>query len=343
MSDLLGLVARRLLLIPVSLLVLVTLTFGIVSLVPGDPATLIVGEYSDPEQLAQVRERLGLDKPVPEQFVSYVSSLVRGDLGNSYYTDQPVGGEIMRRLPNTLILVVPALLLAVLLGTILGGIAGFFRRRWPDRGASTVITITQGIPEFFLAVVLIYVIVFQLDLLPTPVGMVSVDAPTPPATTGVLPIDAVIHGSWSTLGSIALHAVLPVLSAGIFLSAYFAKTIRTCVGEAMASPQIEFARACGLPERKVVSYALLAARTPVLTYSAIMFGVLLSSISILEVVFAWPGVGSWALEGIVKGDIPIIQGFVFATGFIVILAYLVLDVVVAWLDPRISYGERGTH
>lgn len=342
MNELLALTARRLVLIPVSLLALVTLTFVIVSLVPGDPATLIVGEYSDPAQIAEVRERLGLDKPIPVQFADYVGSLVQGDLGRSYYTDQPVADEIVRRLPNTLILVVPALLLAVVLGAIVGGIAGFFRRRWPDRAASSVITVTQGIPEFFLAVVLIYLLVFQAGLLPSPVGMVSVDAARPPETTGILPLDAVLNGSWSTIGSIAAHAILPIVSAGIFLSAYFAKTIRTCVGETMSSPQIEFARACGLPERKVVRYAFLAARTPVLTYSAIMFGVLLSSISILEVVFAWPGVGSWALEGIVKGDIPIIQAFVFVTGFIVILAYLALDIAVAWLDPRISYGERGS-
>jgi peptide/nickel transport system permease protein len=139
------------------------------------------------------------------------------------------------------------------------------------------------------------------------------------------------------LGAVAAHAILPVLSTGLFLASYFAKTVRTSVTQAMATPQIEFARGCGLPERQVVRYALLTARTSVLTYAAILFGVMLSATAIIEVVFSWPGVGAWALDGVLKGDLPVIQGFIVVTGAIVIVAYVVLDILVAALDPRISY------
>jgi ABC-type dipeptide/oligopeptide/nickel transport system permease component len=261
----------------------------------------------------------------------------RGDLGNSYLTGSSVLGELMRRLPNSFILIIPSLILAAVFGVIIGALGAYFRQRTVGRVSSVFISMAQGIPPFFLGVVLIYLFVFQMRIFPTPVGMLYSNTPPSPSVTGVTLYDAIIAGNFDALGAIAAHAILPVISSAIFLAAYFAKTIRTSVTQTLVAPQIEFARGCGLPEWQVMRYALLSSRTAALTYAAILFGVSLSAQAIIEVVFAWPGTGAWALDGVLKGDLPIIQGFILVTGAIVIVTYLALDVIVAMLDPRIRY------
>lgn len=328
---------KRLALLPVMLFILASLSFGLVLLIPGDPAALILGDFASDEELAKVRTKLGFDRPIWEQYSGYVLAAFRGDLGNSYLTGSSVMGELMRRLPNSFILIIPSLLLAVVLGVAIGATGAYFRGRAIGRISSGFISLAQGIPPFFLGVVLIFLFVFQVRMFPTPVGMLYANTPPSPDVTGVVLYDAILAGNLDALGAIAAHSILPVISAGIFLAAYFAKTIRTSVIQALVTPQVEFARGCGLPEWQVMRYALLSSRTAALTYAAILFGVSLSAQAIIEVVFAWPGAGAWALDGVLKGDLPIIQGFILVTGAIVIVAYLALDVIVAALDPRIRY------
>jgi peptide/nickel transport system permease protein len=160
----------------------------------------------------------------------------------------------------------------------------------------------------------------------------------PPPVTHFLLIDSLLSGNWQILGSALAQSVLPVLTLGIVYSAYFGKTARTVLAAALDSSQIEFARACGLPRRQIIGYAVLMGRTPILTYAAILFGTLIGGEAIVETIFGWQGVGQWALEGVLKVDIPVIQGFVILGGFATLLIYLLLDVVVSVLDPRISYG-----
>lgn len=328
---------KRLALLPVMLFILASLSFGLVLLIPGDPAALILGDFASDEELAKVRAELGLNRPVWEQYFNYMLNAFQGDLGSSYLTGSSVMGELMRRLPNTFILIVPSLLLAALLGVTVGAVGAYFRKRTLGRISSGFISLAQGIPPFFLGVVLIYLFVFQIRMFPTPIGMLYANTPPSPEVTGVVFYDAILAGNFDALGAIAAHAILPVISTGIFLAAYFAKTIRTSVTQTLVTPQVEFARGCGLPEWQVMRYALLSSRTAALTYAAILFGVSLSAQAIIEVVFAWPGAGAWALDGVLKGDLPIIQGFILVTGAIVIIAYLALDVIVAMLDPRIRY------
>lgn len=329
---------RRLLVIPPALLVLITLSFLLVSLIPGDPAYLILGDYATPDQVARVHAELGLDQPLLHRYFDYVGAVLQGDLGNSFTTNQPVMKQILQLLPNSLVLIIPGILLAVLMGTVIGGIAAYFRRRLPDRLMSFVITTTQSIPDFFMGLLLTLFLYFELRLAPAPIGALSTSDVRPPDKTGSLVIDAIVSGSWGAVGSIAVHAILPVLTLGIFFSSYFAKTVRSSMTQSLASPQVEFARAIGLRERTAIRYASHSARTPILTFAALLFGSLLGGVAIIETVFSWPGVGSWALAGVLKGDIPVIQGFVLFVGILTLFVYLALDVLIMALDPRIRIG-----
>jgi peptide/nickel transport system permease protein len=330
--------AKRLLLIPVSIFVVITLSFGLTVLIPGDPATLILGEFATPEQVAKIHSDLELDQPFLVRYGHYVERLAHGDLGESYFTGQPVASSIGTLLPNTLQLALFSAAVAVLLGLVLGGLSAYFHQRWPDRLASVAITTLQAVPNFVLALVFIYFLFFVLGWAPSPVGALSLTDVVPPARTNLTLLDALLAGRWDSAVSDLTHSILPSLSLGVVLAAALAKTVRTTMAQQLSSSQVEHARACGLPERRVLHYAFLAARTPILTSTAILLGTLMGGTAIMETIFAWPGVGRWALEGMGKVDIPVIQCFILVTGIGTLLVYLILDVVVAMLDPRISYA-----
>lgn len=327
-------IVARLAIVAVSLLGLITLSFLLVSLIPGDPARLILGDFATPQDVAKIHHEMGLDKPLAERYVDYVGQTVRGDLGKSYFTSLPVRDDILARLPNTLVVLVPGVLLGLVLGLAVGSVGAYFRRRLPDRFVGAWITTSQAIPEFVIGLILIYVFFFALGIAPAPLGMLDAAAVRPEKITGSEPLDALLTGQWGTLANVGAHAVLPIVTMGVFLATYFAKTARSGLTQSLRSPQVEFARACGLRERTVFGYALSSVRTSLLTYIVILFGASLGGAAIIEVLFAWPGVGHWSLQGVLKGDVPVIQGFVLIMGVATLLAYVVLDVIVVLLDPR---------
>ena len=327
-------VARRLLLIPFSLAVLVTASFFLVDLIPGNPGQTILGQFATEEEVARLNHELGVDQPVFERYVNFISRLLQGDMGESFFTRRAVAEEIVKFLPNTIELAIPSLLLAVGLGTLVGTLGAYFRGGWTDKLTRSGTTLTQAVPDYVLALVLIFVVFFLLRLVPAPTGRLDVTDVYSDRVTNFLLLDTLLSGDFDMFGRALKHMILPVLTLGIAYSALFAKTVRTVMGEAMGSDQVEFARACGLPEWRVVSYALLESRTAILTYGAILFGALIAGQSIIEKIFAWPGIGRWALDSILKVDVPVIQAFVLIVGLATLLIYLALDVVVAALDPR---------
>lgn len=331
------LVARRLVMLPVSLLVLVTLSFGLVEIMPGNPAVTVAGNFASPEEVARIEQSLGLDRPVGERYLDYVGDAARGDLGSSFFTGQSVLGELGRRLPATIELVVLSLLLSAAVGLFLGTFGAYFRRTWKDRSSRNLVTLFQSIPDFLLALLFIYFLFFLWGIAPAPVGQLGFQAGTVERTTGFLLIDTLVEGRPDLFVEYLHHLLLPVLALGLVYSAFFGKLARAVMATAFASPQVEFARACGLPERKVIRYAFLQARAPILTYGAILFGSLVGGAAIIETIFSWQGAGQWALEAILKLDVPVIQGFILAAGVMTILIYLFLDVLVALLDPRVRY------
>lgn len=327
---------KRLLIVPLSLFVLGSISFVLVFFLPSNPAVAILGDFATPEQVARINADLGVDRPLGERYVSYWDRLLHGDLGSSYFTGNAVTADIKQYLPNTIELVLLSLLLAVSLGLLIGVTGAYFARRWPDRLMSGVTSLLQSIPDFFLALVAIYVLFFVLGVAPAPIGRLPIGAGIGNDHTFLI-FGSLFTGDWETLNQALRHAMLPVLSLGIAYAAYFAKTTRSSLGGALTTPQVEFARACGLSERRVVYYAFLASRTSVITYIAILFGSLLGGAAIVERIFNWRGVGQWALDGVLKVDVPIIQGFVITAGLMTLLLFLTLDLVVLVLDPRVSY------
>ena len=316
------------------LLGLITLSFGLVSLLPGNPAIALLGEYATPTDIARINAQLGLDKPFWERYLDYIGRTLSGDLGNSFFTGSPVSSEIWTRLPNTLVYLVPGLVLALLIGMGMVTWAAYRYGRGADRAFTAGVSVLMAMPEFVLALLLLFIFYQQLHLAPAPLGMLSSSDIPPPRVTGSLALDAVIAGHWGTMQSILSRAVLPIITMGLFFAAPFGKTVRTGLLQVLNSPQIEFARACGLRPLQVFRYALSDVRGALMTYMVLLFAAALSGAAIIESVFSWPGVGGWSLDGVLKGDVPVIQGFVLIMGATSLLGYVLLDALITLMDPR---------
>jgi len=335
--TLLKLIGKRLLMIPLSLVILITLTFLLVELMPGNPAVTIAGSFATPEKIDEITTDLGLDRPIHERYGDYLASALQGDLGESFFSGQPVTQEIWRRLPATIELVGLSLIVACVIGLLLGSFGAYYRRTWYDSFSRATVTLFQSVPDFLLALLLIFVVYFLWRVAPAPVGRLGFSGAEVDRVTGLLIVDSLLAGRLDVLWEALRHLMLPVLALGVVYSAYFGKTTRATMAAALASPQVEFARAAGLPERKVIYYAFLQARTPIITYAAILFGALVGGAAIIETIFAWQGVGEWALTAILSLDVPVIQGFILAAGTITIVIYLLLDVLILVLDPRVRF------
>lgn len=332
------LVLARLLFLVLALLGVVTLSFLLVSVTPGEPARLIAGPMASESQVTAIRADLGLDRPLLERYVDYLGGLVQGDLGTSYFSKQPITDEIATRLPATLELILLAVVLAAVLGVAVGAAGAYFRGRWPDKVGRLLTGVFQAVPDFFLGLILIYLLFFVLGVAPAPSGQLGIVESAPEKVTGFIPIDALIAGNTALFSSAMSHLFLPVLTLGLVYAAYFAKTARSTVGKALNSQQAQFARAMGLPERTVVRYAFVEARGTIVTYAGVIFAALLGGEAIVENIFAWDGIGAWALQGILRLDLPVVQGMVLVAGAITLITYTLLDIVVGLLDPRIKHG-----
>jgi len=330
-------VGKRVLFLPLGLLAVMVLSFLLVNILPGNPVGIITGPAASVEQLDETTRRLGLDQPLLQRFQTYFSALVGGDLGNSFYTNRPILDEILRFLPATLELVILSLIFAAVLGISLGAVGAYYKGRTADSVSRFTVTVFQAIPDFFLGLLLIYFLFFQFGLLPAPVGQLGILDSAPPRVTGAYLIDSLIAGDTAIFWSAAAHAVLPVLTLGIYYSSYFARTTHSALSASLESKQVEFARACGLHETKVLGYAFRQARTPILTYGGILLAALLGGAAIVETVFSWNGFGSWAIESILKLDLPAVQGFILFSGMGTLIVFTILDIVVAILDPRVRY------
>lgn len=332
-----GIVLRRLAFIPLAMFAVITISFMLVSIMPGDPALAILGSTATEQEVATVRSQLGLDRPLAERYVDYVANVLHGDFGRSFFTGQNIGDEILKYFPASVELVVMSLLLSATIGIPLGAMAGYFRERAPDRATRGLIAGLQAIPEFLIGLLLIFFLFYVLRVAPSPLGRLGITDIYPKPVTNFLLPDLAIAGDWKTLGTALHRSMLPVLTLALGAVPMFVKITRTTVGAAMGSKQVQFARACGLQEWRVLQYALYQARTPILTYTAMLFGAMVGGSAIIETMFSWQGLGQWGLNAIIALDIPAIQGFVIVTGLFTMLVYLALDLIVAALDPRIKH------
>lgn len=331
-------IVRRLLgLIPV-LLGITLLVFAFLHLIPGDPVTAMVGERATPEQIEVLREQMGLNRPLPLQYLTFLGSLLRFDFGNSIVTGIPVWDEIMRRWAASFELTVAAMLFAVAIGVPAGIIAAVYKDKWADNVAMIASLIGVSMPVYWLGLLLIYFFAVYLGWLPPSgrLGIAEGFAFRP--LTGFYVLDSILQGNVAALGDVLAHLVLPAIALGTIPLAIIARLTRSAMLEVMSQDYIRTARAKGVLEHWVIlKHALKNAILPVITIIGLQFGTLLSGAILTETIFSWPGLGSWIYNAILARDYPVVQGGVVFISVMFVLVNLLVDLSYSLFDPRIQY------
>lgn len=335
----LKLIARRLLAALPNLAGVVLITFLLTRALPGDPAAYFAGAAATPEAIEQVRQQLGLNRSLPEQFFLYVGGLLRGDFGTSLTTGQPVLQELLTRLPASVEMVLLALVVACAIALPLGVMAATKPGSWIDQLCRLVTTAGVSLPTFFTGLLLAYVFYFLLGWAPAPLGRLDPVYSPPPTVTGLYLVDGLLGGDRGLWWAAFKQLVLPVLTMALFVLAPIARMTRASMLQVLSSDFVRTARASGLSNTTVrVRYALRNALLPVVTTLGMVFGFMLGSSVIIEKVFGWPGVGSYAIDALTASDYAPVQGFVLAMGVLFVLLNLLVDVLYTLIDPRISLG-----
>jgi peptide/nickel transport system permease protein len=332
----LTLIGKRLIFAIPSLIGVVIVTFLLTRALPGDPAAYFAGPAATQEAVDQIRKQLGLDKPLVEQFFRYTADLAHGDLGNSLTTGQPVAAEIRNRLPASAELTLIGLLLAIAIALPLGVVAATRPGSWIDHLCRIVTTAGVSLPVFFTGLVLVYVFYFRLGWSPAPLGRLDVFASTPPAVTGFYLIDTLLAGDFEAFRSSFNQLILPAVTLAIFSLAPIARITRASMLQVLSSEFVRTARASGLsPSVVTVTYAFRNAMLPVITTLSMVFSFLLGANVLVEKVFAWPGIGSYAVEALIASDFAPVQGFVLTMAVMYVALNLVIDILYGVIDPRV--------
>ncbi|KMQ73292.1 ABC-type dipeptide/oligopeptide/nickel transport system, permease component [Marinobacter subterrani] len=337
MLDKLRKVALRLLQAVPTVFGILVVCFLLTRALPGDPAAYFAGPMADAESIEEVRKTLGLDKPLPMQFVTYVGDLVQGDLGMAISTGQPVMSELASRLPASLELTLGALLLSFLIAVPLGVLAATRPNTWVDHICRFLVTAGVSLPTFFTGLALMYVFYYLLGWAPAPMGRLDMMHLPPESVTGFLTIDAIIAGEWEVLGAALAQLALPLITLALFTLAPIARMTRASMLQTLGSDFVRTARAAGLSGRRVlITYAFRNALLPVVTTLGMVFSFVLGANVLVEKVFAWPGIGSFAVEALVVSDYAAVQGFVLSMALLFVALNLLIDVIYTLIDPRVG-------
>lgn len=305
-------------------------------LMTGDPTSALAGEHATPEMRAQIREQMGLDDPLPVQYVRFLGRLAQGDLGTSVMTRSPVSSELKQFFPATVELAFAAMILAVLVGIPLGAIAGYKHNTVVDLANTVGALIGVSMPIFWLALILLWVFGLKLGWFPTTGRLGSgIDLET---VTNLYVVDALITGNAEALWSALHHLALPAFALATIPTAFIARITRSSMLDVLGEDYIRTARAKGALERNVViRHALKNAMLPVFTVIGLQVGLLMAGAILTETIFAWPGMGRWVVNAIVARNIPVIQIAVIVFALIFVAVNLLVDLTYAWVDPRIHY------
>jgi ABC-type dipeptide/oligopeptide/nickel transport system permease component len=333
----LGLIGRRVLAALPILFGVIVVTFVMTRMLPGDPAAYFAGMSSTFEAIEQVRQKLGLDKSWAEQFWLYLQALGRGDLGMSLISGQPVVTEILTRLPASLELAFLAILLSLAVSLPLGVLAATRPNSWIDHLCRLVATVGVSMPSFFSGLMLIYFLYYLAGFAPAPLGRIDTFASPPAHITGFYLIDSLLAGDTETFSVALAQIALPAITLAFVTLAPLARMVRAAMLGVLSSDLVRTARAAGLPERKVlITYAFRNAMLPVVTTLGLVFSFMLGGMVLVEKVFAWPGIGSYALEALISLDYAPVQGFVLTMAVIYVVLNLTIDILYAAIDPRVG-------
>ena len=329
-------ILKRVMMAVPSLIGVVIVTFLLTRALPGDPAAYFAGPAATTEAIQQIRVKLGLDKPLYVQFVRYVEDLARGDLGNSLTTGQPVGHEIKTRLPASAELTLLGLIVSVVIAVPLGILAATRPNSLIDHACRVVATAGVSLPVFFTGLILIYVFYYHLGWAPPPLGRLDIFYSPPPHVTGFYLIDSLIAGDGEVFVAALKQLILPALTLAIFSLAPIARMTRASMLAVLSSDFVRTARASGLSGYTViVTYAFRNAMLPVITTLGMVFSFLLGANVLVEKVFAWPGIGSFAVEALIASDFAPVQGFVLTMAILYVALNLLIDVLYGLIDPRV--------
>jgi peptide/nickel transport system permease protein len=310
--------------------------FFMVRAIPGDPAQLLLGQQATEAQVAQVRENMGLDKPIFVQYGLFLADAVRGDLGDSIVTGRPVTTELAERFPATLELTAFAMLVAVLVGVPVGVISAVKQYSLLDKVTSVLALTGISMPIFWLAMILIVIFFVNLGWLPFP-GRLSTDVSIP-AITGLVLVDSLLALNFPAFWDGLLHLIMPAVALGTIPMAVVTRMTRSSMLEVMNEDYVRTARAKGVvPWRVVSKHALRNAMLPTVTVIGLQVGLLMGGAVITETIFSWPGVGQIAYESIFRRDYAMIQGVVLYGATLFVLVNLLVDILYAVLDPRVRY------
>jgi peptide/nickel transport system permease protein len=333
----LKLIARRLLHAVPSIIGIIIVTFLLTRALPGDPAVYFAGPAADEKSIAEIRTALGLDRSLLEQFGIYLKNLAQGDLGVSIGTGRPVVTEIAERLPASIELTLCGLLFALSVALPLGVLAATRPNSAVDHLCRVVVTAGVSLPTFFTGLFLIYIFYYLLGWSPSPLGRLDFVYLPPPHVTGFYLIDSLLAGDFETFRGAAAQLILPAFTLGLVALAPIARMTRAAMLSVLSSDFIRTARASGLSRSQVlIGYALRNAMLPVLTTLGMVFSFLLGANVLVEKVFSWPGIGSFAVEALVASDYAAVQGFVLAMAILFVALNLAIDVLYTFVDPRVT-------
>jgi peptide/nickel transport system permease protein len=334
----LGFLARRVVGIAAVMIGVSVITFAISHLIPADPAAAALGDHATAEQIAAFRAEYHLDRPLAEQYLTYVSGILRGDLGRSIRTRRPVADDLADSFPATLELSFAALLVSILIGIPLGVWSAISRGRPPDYFVRVLSLVGGSLPVFWLGLIVIGLGYYQLGWFPGG-GRIDLFVAPPPTRTGLFVVDSLLAADLQALRSSLVHLVLPAITLGYFSTAVIARMTRSSMLEVLSQDYMRTARAKGLRERIVVlRHGLRNALIPTVTIIGLTFGSLLSGAVLTETIFSWPGLGRYATASAVSLDFPAVLGVTLVAAVVYPVANLVVDVAYYWLDPRTQRG-----
>ena len=330
-------IVRRIFLAVIVLVGMSLFTFIISHAIPGDPARLASGVHAKAEQVESLRRQMGLDKPLPVQYLIYMKGLLRGDMGVSVMTRRPVADELFQYLPATVELSVFALLISVIAGVFLGVVSAVRRNSVIDHFLRVFSLIGASIPLFWLGLLFLILFYKQFNILPIG-GRIGIELNPPTKITGLYILDSILSGDWLALKSSIAHIILPSITLGYSSMGIFTRMARSCVLEVLGTDYIRTARAKGLEENIVIyKHALRNAVLPLITLVGLQCAYLLGGTVLAETIFSWPGLGSYSVTSITNLNFPGIMGVTLTITTIFVAINLITDLCYAIADPRIVY------
>ena len=316
------------------------LIFLISRTLPGDPARLALGPFASKEQVQNLRHNMGMDKPLPLQYWTFLAGIVRGDFGLSFQTRRNVALDIAQFLPATVELVLWAIVWVVILGVPLGVFAARYKDRWPDNLVRVIAFVGVAVPPFVVGLILQLTFSYLIGILPI-TGRLNLMTPVSPTHTGFLIIDSLIAGNFSALGDALKHILLPSFAIAMTGIGQIARLTRGSMSDVASQDYIEASRGFGIPNRVIAfKYMLKPAFIPPLTILGLTFASELSNAFLVETVFSWPGIAGYGIRSILRKDFNAVMGVVLVIGLAFVVVNLIVDILAGYVDPRIRVRKE---